>query len=552
MKSRLIYFLYRFLLAAASPFIILYLLIRAARNGGYLRSLPERLGQLPPSFQQTGAGAIWLHAVSVGEVLLMAELLRRLRAEFPAAGLYVSTSTLAGRAIADQKLAGLADGVFYAPLDYAWIVRRVLRRLRPCAVVVAETEIWPNLFREAKRAGCGLVIVNGRISDRVAGRYEKLRWFFAHVLCWPDALLVQSEAMAGRYLAAGAPFAKVRVAGNLKYDVEPGKPPGEVLEFLDRLGPARVWIAASTMPPDEDETVIRAFRELAAAFPALLLILAPRKPERFDLVESRLREAGVRYLRRSALGAKPELKLPGVLLLDTIGELSGLFARAEVVFMGGSLVTWGGHNILEPAVFGKPVIVGPYMQNFREMAEAFQQAGALVQVDSGQDLGRAVQELLNDAGRAARIGELGRQCAQAQRGATAAAVVEIGRACRQSAPCVPGPIALWPLARLWEVGSAVKSALAPTGRLTARVISVGNLTLGGTGKTPTVMAICQFLLKNSRRPAVLSRGYGGRTGEAVRVVSSETGADRRLEALGDEPCLMADRLPGVPVFVLPD
>jgi len=201
---------------------------------------------LPRSLRQTAAGAIWLHAVSVGEVLSSLELLRRLRAGFPSTPLFVSTTTLAGRALAEEKLASLADGIFYAPVDLVWVVRRVLRALRPWMVVIAETEIWPNLFREVKRAGCGLVIVNGRISDRAAPRYQRLRWFFRHVLGWPDAILTQSEAIRQRYLGLGAPPEKVFTAGNLKYDFEPR---AQSASFVRLSGSARLWIAASTMPP---------------------------------------------------------------------------------------------------------------------------------------------------------------------------------------------------------------------------------------------------------------------------------------------------------------
>lgn len=177
----------------------MYFLGRGLRDRRYFRQFGQRLGFLPASYEQTGDGAIWLHAVSVGEVLSSMELLRRLRAEFPRAPLFVSATTLAGMAAAEDKLGALADGVFYAPIDYCWAVRRVLRRLRPRAVVVMETEIWPNLYREAKRAGCALVVVNGRISDRAAPRYRALRWFFRQVLAWPDAILAQTEVSGRRY-----------------------------------------------------------------------------------------------------------------------------------------------------------------------------------------------------------------------------------------------------------------------------------------------------------------------------------------------------------------
>ncbi|MEO8052189.1 MAG: glycosyltransferase N-terminal domain-containing protein, partial [Acidobacteriota bacterium] len=206
---------------------------------------------MPDSLQTTGSGAIWFHAVSVGEVLSLVELLRRLRAERPSVQLFVSTSTLAGRALAEQKLADLADGVFFAPMDYRSIVRRVLRQLRPSLVVVLETEIWPNLYREAKRSGASLLIVNGRISDCALPRYQRWSWFFRHALAQPDAILVQTEEDARRYAIAGAPPERVQIGGNLKYDFAPpasGIAP-DIKAFLSQTGAKSVFIAASTMPP---------------------------------------------------------------------------------------------------------------------------------------------------------------------------------------------------------------------------------------------------------------------------------------------------------------
>ena len=199
----------------------------------------ERLGLLPHSLQTTGSGAIWFHAVSVGEVLSLVELLRRLRAERPSVQLFVSTTTLAGRATAEQKLAGLADGVFFAPLDYGSTIRRVLRQLRPSLVVVLETEIWPNLYREVKRSGASLLVINGRISDRALPRYRRWSWFFKHVLAQPDAILAQTEEDARRYVMAGAPPERTRVAGNLKYDFTPPESgiAREITTFLSEVNP---------------------------------------------------------------------------------------------------------------------------------------------------------------------------------------------------------------------------------------------------------------------------------------------------------------------------
>ena len=541
MKIKGIYLLYRLLQAVGLPVLILYFLWRGLRNRHYWRSLPQRFGFLPRSFRQTHPGAIWLHAVSVGEVLSCVELVRRLRAEFPHSALFVSASTLAGRATADEKLSGVADGVFYAPVDYAFAVRRVLRALRPAVVAIAETEIWPNLFREVRRIGAGLAMVNGRISDRAFPRYLPLRWFFQAVLPAADSILAQTDAMRARFLSLGAPAERVRTGGNFKYDfearaAEPGSP---VLAFLERLRPGKVWIAASTMPPaapgdvDEDDAVIAALLELSARHPDLLLILAPRKPERFDAVARKLEAAGVRFVRRSGLGAGQAGGLPH-LLLDSIGELSGLFAAADVVFMGGTLARRGGHNIVEPALFGKPVITGPHMENFQAVADEFRAAGACVGIGDAAELAGAVERLLEAPN---EIGMRAVACAEARRGATARAVAEIRGLYRvpRYRPAMPWFALRWALARAWQWGARHRQVrdYARRRKLDAPVISIGNLTMGGTGKTPCVLRLAELLKERGRKPGILTRGYGRASPDQHLALAP--GAAARTEQCGDEP-----------------
>jgi tetraacyldisaccharide 4'-kinase len=515
----------------------LYFVFRGSGNRGYWRSLPERFGFLPHSFRQTGPGAIWLHAVSMGEVLACLEFARGMRAEFPHSRLFVSTSTLAGRATADQKLTGIADGVFFAPVDYVFAVRRVLRALQPALVVVAETEIWPNLFREVHRTGAGLAMVNGRISDRALPRYLRLGRVFPLVgaaLAAVDTLLAQTEEMRQRFLALGAE--RVAVGGNLKYDftarvADAGSP---VVQLVERARPAKVWIAASTMADervDEDDAVIAAWRQM----PGVFLMLVPRKPERFDVVAGKLDVAGIGYVRRSRLdadagGAAP----PGVLLLDSIGELGGLFGLADCVFMGGTLAARGGHNILEPALFGKAVIVGPHMENFAEVADEFRAAHALVEVDGVQDLALAVERVLADDG---GVGARARQCALARRGATARAVADMREVYRvpRYRPALPWYLMAWALARVWRWEGSRRQAKYYSWRrkLDVPVISVGNLTMGGTGKTPCVLRLAELLRERGRNPGILTRGYG-RT-SPTPVLALPLGAAVRTEESGDEP-----------------
>jgi len=521
--------------------MLLYFAVRGLRNRRYLLGFPQRLGFLPADFRQPAAGSIWVHAVSVGEALSSVELMRRLRAAFPLTPLFVSSATLAGRAMAEQKLAGLADGVFYAPVDYCFAVRRVLRALRPKVVVVLETEIWPNLYREAKRSGCGLLIVNGRISDRAWPRYRRLRWFFGGVLRLPDVLLVQNQISRQRYLGAGAPPQKVQVGGNLKYDFDPrrAEAPEAVARFLERLRPREVWIAASTMPPaeagdvDEDEVVVEAFRRLAKTHPGLLLVLVPRRPERFQTAAQVLERARVPFLRRSALGPDERLSLPGVLLLDSMGELSGLFRFADVVFMGGTLARRGGHNILEPAFFGRPIIVGPHMENFPDIARKFSAAGAVLE---STDLSAAVDGLLRDPALRARLGGRARELAEAEQGATERAVREIQELHARAVPRYR-PAAywsLWLLSRGWSLGVWWKRRYQMARRvgLNTAVISVGGLTVGGAGKSPVVLWLAERLKAAGHRPAILTRGYRRQAPERHTVL--EAGAGAPVARTGDE------------------
>ena len=527
--------------------LLLYFLLRGMVHPAYWRSLPQRFGFLSHSLRQTGPGAIWLHAVSVGEVLSCLEFLRALRSEFPATRLMGSTSTLAGRALAQEKLAatGLADAVFYAPVDTVWAVRRVLRAVRPSLAIVAETEIWPNLFREVKRSGAALALVNGRISNRAFPRYRALRGFFRAVLPAVDCLLVQSEEIRRRFLELGAPPERTRVSGNFKYDFEARSAPPDspVLAFRERLRPSAVWIAASTMPPaqagdpDEDDAVLAAFQSLAARHRGLLLILVPRKPERFDRAAERLEAAGIPYLRRSRLGSDDSLALPGVLLLDSIGELSGLFAAADVVFMGGSLASRGGHNLLEPALFAKPVIAGPHLENFQAIADDFRAAGACVSIGSAAELASAVERLLDAPEQAREIGRRALAAAEARRGATGRAVAAARElydaGLPRYRPAQPWFALGWPLARLWAWGSRWRQTRARTRRLDAPVISVGNLTMGGTGKTPCVLRLAAELKQRGRKPGILTRGYGRVSPEKHLIVAP--GDPVSAVRTGDEP-----------------
>jgi 3-deoxy-D-manno-octulosonic-acid transferase len=536
LTRKAIFLLYRILQTLASPVILFYLLSRALRNRQYFSTLAERCGLLPPLWQQTVAASIWLHAVSVGEILAAVPLISELKQRNPGTAIFVSTTTLAGRETGLKRLDGIADRVFFAPFDFVWAIRRVMRRLRPSVVVILETEIWPNFFNEAKRLGCGLIMINGRISDRALPRYRRFAPLFSVVLGLCDQILTQSEQMRERFIEAGAPRAKVTVGGNLKYDFEAPAP--ATSPFLATGDSRPVWIAASTSADDrlaEEDFVIEAQRQL----PGWRLIIAPRKPGRFDDVARRLDQSGLLWTRRT------DLQNPNadVLLLDSIGELSGFFAAAQVVFMGGTLAALGGHNILEPAIFGKAIIAGPHMENFRDIEEHFEQHNAIRRIASGDQLREAVLAAAADPG----LGERARQAALEKRGATARATSSILSVYDSSYPCdrPPQPVYgfLWCLSRLWKAGSAVDRhrKRGRMRKLPVPVISIGNITAGGTGKTPAVIELLRDFRDAS--PGMLTRGHGRSTRGTVLLLDSEKHTP--LELTGEEAqlCSRGARVP---------
>jgi len=541
---------YNLVLGLVSPLLLPGILIRGVLRGQPWRRTGERLGLLPRSFRETGGGGIWLHAVSVGEALSCAPLAAKLREAFPKTPIVVSTATPTGQRMAQEKLSGLVDGVFYAPVDLPWAVRRVCSTLRPRLLVVMETEIWPNLFREAKKSGAGVLVVNGRISDLAAPRYRRLRFFFSGVLEHADRILAQSPLDRERWIAAGAAPDRVSVGGNLKYDFEPGSGelPREAAALLAKIAPAPLIVAGSTRE-DEEAPVLRAFLELACKRPRALLALAPRHPQRFDEVAQLLKEAGVAFVRRSELAgqAPQEFRLPGVLLLDTLGELSACYRRADVVCVGGSLKGWGGHNVLEPAVWSRPIVVGPFMQNFRAIAEQLIEREAMVQIGAPEELAGALERLLEGPERAAAMGERAREAAQAHRGASRRAAREAEGLWEEALPRArPGLVAkgaLGPLALLWRAGAALHRTAYERGwlqrkRLGAFTVCIGSLSAGGSGKTPLVAWLVERLCERGCRTAVLTRGYR-RSGREPRIVwPGETAA---VEQTGDEAQLLLRR-----------
>lgn len=387
----------------------------AARYGKYLPTIRERLGF---GSGIDGARSIWIHAVSVGEVRAIEPLVEGIRARFPNRPIVLSTTTPTGRALAFQQRG--VDMVTYFPFDLPGPIRRCLARIRPELVIIAETEIWPNFLRICRAKDVPVFLVNGRISDRSLNRYGLVKRWLPRILDGFRLLAMQSDADAERILALGAPVDRVVVLGNIKYDSPAAMPPASPAfrNLLSSCDPssAPLIVAASTAEGEEG-MVLEAFRRVRGAIPGARLLMAPRLPERFDAVSRIVSERGFQCMRRSEL--RESARWSGdVLLLDSIGELAGVFGSASVVFMGGTLVPRGGHNILEPARLGRPIVFGPHMENFREMGARFLRDEAAIEVCTVDDLAAQLSLLLSDSSLAERHGTNAKRVADAHRGAT--------------------------------------------------------------------------------------------------------------------------------------
>ncbi len=416
------YLAYSLLLAMAMLVALPYFAVQGLRHGKYWRNLAERLGWLPADLVERAGrspGALWIHAVSVGEVVAAAPLARRLKERFPGRRLVISTTTITGQRMARERI-GWADDFFYFPLDWAWVVRRVFRAVRPALVVILETEIWPNFMRIARQSGVPVVFASARVSERSFRRYRLTNGLIRRVLADASAFLPQTEEDARRLVALGAPEERVKIAGNLKFDVPPPSRNAVAgwLAAEAARGKRTPVIVAGSVVAGEENSVLDAFARVRERFPDALLVLAPRKPERFEAAAQLAEVRGWGLVRRSALALDGALDSgAGILLLDTIGELGGLYGVADLVFVGGSLVRAGGHNILEPAALGKAPVFGPHMDNFRDIARRFLDRGAAVQVATATELGQVWLDWLDDPARRNAAGHAARDLVEANRGA---------------------------------------------------------------------------------------------------------------------------------------
>jgi 3-deoxy-D-manno-octulosonic-acid transferase len=416
------YFLYSALLALALLLGTPYWIFEMLRHGKYRRGLGERFGFLPPRLRRGSKPSIWVHAVSVGEVLAVSELIRRLRQDYPEHNVVVSTTTDTGQKIAGNRFG--PENVFYFPFDFKSSAERYFEALRPELIVVAETEFWPNFLRVAKLHRVRVAVVNARISDRSFPGYRRWRFLLAHVLRNIDLFLTQTAEDARRLTEIGAPAQRIFVGGNLKFDV----PATAAAPFVNQLrsalkssGAGPVLVCGSTVD-GEESPLLNTFKAVLDQFPCAVLLLAPRHPERFEQVANLLEEAGVVFTKRSAWKSEP---MSGrVLLVDSIGELASLYSLADIAFVGGSLVPRGGHSILEPAQHGVAILVGPHTENFRDIVEMFRRNDAVRIVDCSR-FSYAVMSLLSSENDRRALGRRAFDTFQSQRGATELTIAKI-------------------------------------------------------------------------------------------------------------------------------
>ena len=385
------YVFYSLLLACAALLSLPWWTVQMLRLGKYRSGLAERLGRVPARLNDAQPGSIWVHAVSVGEVLAVSQLVNDLMKQHPHRQVFVSTTTATGQKLARQRFG--ENRVFFMPLDFGFAVGRYLNALKPQLLVIAETEFWPNLLHLARKRQTAVAIVNARISDRSFPRYKRFKWFFGRVLSGVDLFLAQTAEDAQRLRDIGAPTERVRVSGNLKFDVRPNAQPALIAGLRAAIGKDSPVIVCGSTAEGEEEPLLSAFKAVQQQFPAAVMILAPRHPERFEKVAALIASQGF-LLQRRTLWQPAQPIRSGIFLLDSVGELAAIYELADIAFVGGSLVPTGGHNILEPAQYGAAILLGPHTFNFREIVALFEKDGA-VKTMAAEALPAQVISLLN-------------------------------------------------------------------------------------------------------------------------------------------------------------
>jgi 3-deoxy-D-manno-octulosonic-acid transferase len=421
-----VYSLYSILLLLALIVSAPWWLLEMLRHGKYRAGLSERLGTVPDRlFNQVAVNTIWIHAVSVGEVLAISRVVDELEAQLPGWRIVVSTTTDTGQKLARERFG--ESNVFYVPVDLPFAVRAYLQALRPKLLILAESEFWPNLLHLARLSGAAVAVVNARVSDRSLPGYLRFQKLLRRIMQNVQLFLAQSEEDARRLIQIGAPADRVYASGNLKFEVKLPARSEAVSRFaaaLQREGIGPVLVAGSTLD-GEEAMLLDTFRQVMLRYPGALLVLAPRHPERFEPVTSLLDSSGIGYRRRSQWNGQSPIAR-GIFLLDSIGELASLYEFADLAFVGGSLVPRGGHNIIEPAQHGVPIMVGNHTENFRDIVGLFQSHDA-VRVVGPAEFPLVLMDLLSNQAERTALGRRGAETLQSQMGATARTVEALER-----------------------------------------------------------------------------------------------------------------------------
>jgi 3-deoxy-D-manno-octulosonic-acid transferase len=566
------------------------------------RWLKERSGFFDAQLLTLDSQRIWIHAVSVGEVIAAVPLIKKIKERHPAAEVIVSTVTDTGQKVARERIGNIAR-IVYVPFDLPFAVNSALKKIKPSLFIIMETELWPNAIRILSRSGVPVLLMNGRISEKSFGGYKKLRFFIKDVLKNVSIFCMQNELYAERIKKLGAEPDKIKTIGNFKFDTRPSSTLPKWTKLISsqlsvdrsRTDKREFTIIAGSTHRTEEELIIDAYIKLKQDFPHLNLIVAPRHPERFREVEDLTKKKDLEYIKRSELANSDlahsswlmdanksyELNEPSVMsyqlsgviiLLDVIGELSSVYSACDVAIMGGSFIEHGGQNPLEPAYWGKAIVCGPHMENFPFIDDFYRGGGAL-KADS-DNLYESLKSLLISSEKISFMGKAAKELYEKNSGATDRAMEIIDLMIRRQKiedrkqTIEPKISSL--LERLYYIGYSLdkRYKLKHQKRLPHKVISIGNITVGGTGKTPATIAIAEEAKRRGFSPIILTRGYKGKAKEPCFVKGGDELSVMRNELknkvnasrithhasrlYGDEPVLMAERLKDVPIVKYSD
>ena len=592
-------FLYNLAAILIVTIIIPIFVLRATRERGFIERIKQSFGFYPQETIEKVAGknAIWVHAASVGEIVATSPLVREFRKVFPDSPILVSVVTTGGYEMAHRIIKD-ADAIIYFPLDLPFLASRVVGRIRPRVFLPVETELWPNFLKKAKQLDVPVMMVNGRISDRSVKQYKYLFGMLREMIGTVKCFAMQSSIDADYIMRLGAPRELVTVTGNTKFDQAYTSVSADeraaLIEELGLSGASRIMIAGSTHR-GEEELVLAAFKAVREKDPGVRLIIAPREVLRTMEVEHLCRKAGFTVTTRKELQKGDAARGEDIVILDTVGELGRVYGLGDVIYIGGSLIPHGGHNILEPAAHGKAIIVGNQMFNFKDIHALFRNRNAVVTVTNGEELARETLRLFGDAAERARLEAETLAIINENKGASEKSArilvemletYELRRSIRAQERIVGHRVratqkvanfqtyfidlvhdkevrgisrrlimgVFYVFSLIYEQLVNLKLTMYRWGwakkeRLGCYVISLGNVTVGGTGKTPTAQHLAREISDMGYRVAILNRGYRAKWRGEVGIVSDGHTLKMDAETAGDEAFMLAKHLPNVPVLI---